>query len=148
MTDQLPAIPPARVSRMLTAAEFQELADVPPEFEWFANITNAGTRRVYEKATKDFMRFVGIVKPEEFRILTPAHIIAWRDDLMARGLAGVTIRRHLATLSSLSGVIALSSPPVVRLRIGRNSAPFSSVPWPASSRYSWMMALVPGCSST
>jgi integrase/recombinase XerD len=102
MTDQLPTtIPPARVSRMLTAAEFQELADVPPEFEWFANITNAGTRRVYEKATKDFMRFVGIVKPEEFRIVTPAHIIAWRDELMARGLAGVTIRRHLATLSSL-----------------------------------------------
>ena len=34
MTDQLPiAIPPACVSRMLTAAEFQKLADVPPEVE-------------------------------------------------------------------------------------------------------------------
>jgi integrase/recombinase XerD len=102
MTDQLPTtLPPARASRLLTAAEFHELADVPPEIEWFANISNAGTRRVYEKATKDFMRFTGIKKPEEFRIVTPAHIIAWRDDLMQRGLSGVTIRRHLATLSSL-----------------------------------------------
>jgi integrase/recombinase XerD len=102
MTDQLPtAIPPARASRMLTAAEFHQLADVPPEFEWFANITNAGTRRVYENAVNDFMHFVGINKPEEIRIVTPAHIIAWRDDLMGRGLAGVTIRRQLATLSSL-----------------------------------------------
>ena len=51
MTDQLPiAIPPACVSRMLTAAEFQKLADVPPEVEWFANLTNAHTRRAYENA--------------------------------------------------------------------------------------------------
>jgi integrase/recombinase XerD len=101
MTDQLPTIvPPARASR-LTASEFHQLADVPPEFEWFANISNPGTRRVYENAVNDFMRFTGIVKPEEFRIVTPAHIIAWRDDLMRRGLAGVTIRRHLATVSSL-----------------------------------------------
>ena len=33
MTNHLPTIPPARVSRMLTAAEFQRLADVPPEVE-------------------------------------------------------------------------------------------------------------------
>jgi hypothetical protein len=32
MTDQLPSeISPARVSRLLTASEFQQLADVPPE---------------------------------------------------------------------------------------------------------------------
>ena len=59
MTDQLP-IAPARVSRMLTAAEFHQLADVPPEVEWFANLTNAHTRRAYETAVKDFMRFAGI----------------------------------------------------------------------------------------
>jgi integrase/recombinase XerD len=29
-------------TRSLTAAEFQGLADVPPELEWFANITNGG----------------------------------------------------------------------------------------------------------
>ena len=31
--------------RALTAAEFQGLAEVPPELEWFANIANAKTRR-------------------------------------------------------------------------------------------------------
>jgi integrase/recombinase XerD len=33
---------------------------------------------------KDFMRFVAIRRPQEFRIVTRAHIIAWRDDLDAR----------------------------------------------------------------
>jgi hypothetical protein len=32
----------------LTPAQFSELADVPPELEWLANITNAKTRRAYE----------------------------------------------------------------------------------------------------
>jgi hypothetical protein len=30
----------------LTVTQFQYLADVPPEIEWFANLTNANTRRV------------------------------------------------------------------------------------------------------
>ena len=34
--------------RNLTAAEFQGLADMPPELEWFANITNEQTRRAYK----------------------------------------------------------------------------------------------------
>ena len=81
-TQQLPTpIAPARASRMLTAAEYEKLADVPPEVEWFANLTNAHTRRAYENAVKDFMRFVGIERPEEFRTVTRAHVIAWRDDL-------------------------------------------------------------------
>jgi hypothetical protein len=32
----------------LTRAEFERLAEVPPEEEWLANITNAKTRRAYE----------------------------------------------------------------------------------------------------
>lgn len=40
----------APTSRLLTAAEFHQLADVPPEVEWFANISNAHTRRAYENA--------------------------------------------------------------------------------------------------
>jgi hypothetical protein len=64
-TNQLPAgIAPA--NRLLTAAEFHRLADVPPEVEWFANLTNPSTRRAYEHAVKDFMRFTGIRRPEEF----------------------------------------------------------------------------------
>jgi integrase/recombinase XerD len=98
--DQLP-IAPARVSRLLTAAEFHRLSDVPPEVEWFANLSNPQTRRAYENALKDFMRFAGIVRPEEFRTVTRAHVIAWRDELVQRGLNGSTIRHRLASLASL-----------------------------------------------
>ncbi|MFL5266205.1 MAG: tyrosine-type recombinase/integrase [Stellaceae bacterium] len=100
MTDQLPAeILPS--NRLLTVAEFQRLADVPPEIEWFANITNPSTRRAYENAIQDFMRFTGINRPEEFRTVTRAHVIAWRDDLASRDLGGATVRHRLAALSSL-----------------------------------------------
>ena len=98
--EKLPAeIAPA--NRLLTAAEFHRLADVPPEVEWFANLSNPSTRRAYENAVKDFMRFAGIVRPEEFRTVTRAHIIAWRDDLVRRELGGSTIRHRLASLASL-----------------------------------------------
>jgi len=100
MTDQLPT----RISggnRLLTAAEFHQLADVPPEVEWFANLSNSSTRRAYENAVRDFMRFTGIARPEEFRTVTRAHIIAWRDALAQRALGGSTIRHRLASLASL-----------------------------------------------
>jgi site-specific recombinase XerD len=88
-------------NRLLTAAEFHKLADVPPEIEWFANITNPSTRRAYENAIQDFIRFTGINRPEEFRTVTRAHVIAWRDDLAGRELGGATVRHRLAALSSL-----------------------------------------------
>ncbi len=44
-------------ARALSAKEFLDLADVPPEIEWFANITNPQTRRAYHNDLKDFMRF-------------------------------------------------------------------------------------------
>src|SRR5271157_1800765 len=101
MTDQLPAHAPAHGARLLTAAEFHRLADVPPEVEWFANLSNPSTRRAYETAVRDFVRFTGIVRPEEFRTVTRAHVIAWRDALAQRGLGGSTIRHRLASLASL-----------------------------------------------
>ena len=98
--NQLPAtIMPT--GRLLTAEAFQHLADVPPEVEWFANLNNKATRRAYENALADFMRFTGIKKAEEFREVTRAHVIAWRDDLLLRTLSGMTIRHRLAALSSL-----------------------------------------------
>jgi integrase/recombinase XerD len=49
---------------------------VPPEVEWFANLSNPNTRRVYENAIRDFVGFTGIQRPEEFRTVSRAHIIA------------------------------------------------------------------------
>ncbi len=92
---------PLPSSNSLTAAQFTTLATVPAENEWFANLGNRGTRRVYEPVIRDFMRFVGITTPTEFRSVTRAHVIAWRDALHTRTLAAATIRRYLASLSSL-----------------------------------------------
>lgn len=86
---------------MLTSREFQVLAVVPAEAEWFANIDNEGTKRVYATSLREFMTFVGISRAEEFRIVTRAHVIAWRKDLEERTLSGATIRGKLAALSSL-----------------------------------------------
>jgi integrase/recombinase XerD len=68
-----------------------------------ASITNRSTQRAYENAIKDFMRFTGIARPEEFRTVTRAHVIAWRDDLGRREdiQSGATVRHRLAALSSL-----------------------------------------------
>src|SRR3984893_1106637 len=106
MTDtQLPTkITPSE--RLLTAEEFYRLKDVPPETEWFRNIRNPSTKRAYENAIRDFMRFTGIARAKEFRTVTRAHVIAWRDDLAGRTLhgrtlGGSTVRHRLAALSSL-----------------------------------------------
>lgn len=86
---------------MLTAAQFQQLAEVPPAMTWFANIDNPQTRRAYQNDLQEFMRFTGIDQPEQFRSVTRAHVLAWRKNLESRALSGATIRRKLAALSSL-----------------------------------------------
>jgi integrase/recombinase XerD len=106
MTGQLPT-EIVSASRLLTAAEFHRLADVPPEVEWFRNLSNPSTRRAYENAIRDFMGFTGILRPEEFRTVTRSHIIAWRDELARREvkpgqmMSGSSIRHRLASLASL-----------------------------------------------
>ena len=87
--------------RALSAPEFHRLAQVPPEAQWFANLDSVQTRRAYESDIRAFMAFVGVAQPEEFRAVTRGHVLAWRADLEKQGLAGSTIRRKLAALSSL-----------------------------------------------
>lgn len=95
------AIIKADNTRILTAQEFRDLADVPPEVEWFANLDNANTRRAYQNDVKDFMRFAGIREPKEFRAVLRSHIIAWRKLLESKKLAAATIRRKLSAVASL-----------------------------------------------
>ena len=47
-------------------------------------LNDAHTRRVHENAIRDFMSVTGIMRPEEFRIVTRVHIIKWRDELVRR----------------------------------------------------------------
>lgn len=86
---------------ILIDAQFHQLADVPPALTWVANIDNPQTRRAYKADLTEFMAFVGIERPEQFRLVTPAHMLAWRRSLEGRSLADATIRRKLAALSSL-----------------------------------------------
>jgi site-specific recombinase XerD len=94
-------LPALAGDRALTAPEFHQLAQVPPAAEWFANIDNPNTRRAYRNDLQEFMGFVEIVTPAELRLVTRAHVLAWRKDLERRELAGATVRRKPAALSSL-----------------------------------------------
>jgi integrase/recombinase XerD len=93
------AVPAA--ARMLTPAQYGELAEVPPELEWLANITNPNTREAYRIDVGEFSSFAGLRGHAEFRTVTRAHVIAWRKHLETRGLADSTIRRKLSALSAL-----------------------------------------------
>lgn len=92
---------PTHLGRILSATEFQQLAVVPAESQWFANIDNPQTRRAYENDLASFMRFTGILTPTEFRQITRSHVLAWRTELEKQSLSGATIRRKLAALASL-----------------------------------------------
>jgi integrase/recombinase XerD len=85
----------------LTPAQFGDLADVPPEVEWLANITSAKTRRAYKVDVQEFISFTGLRGFAGLRTITRAHVIAWRKDLESRALAASSIRRKLSALSAL-----------------------------------------------
>jgi integrase/recombinase XerD len=87
--------------RNLTRAQFEQLADVPPEQEWLANITNAKTRRAYRNDVREFIAYAGLGSYGELRSIARSHIIAWRKDMEQRALSPSTIRRKLSALSSL-----------------------------------------------
>ena len=82
----------------LTPAQFGDLAEIPPELEWLANLTNPKTRRAYKIDVQEFIAFAGLRGIAELRSVSRAHVIAWRKDLEKRELA---IRRKLSALSAL-----------------------------------------------
>ena len=59
-------------------------------------------RLAYRNDLQELMQFVGISTPAEFRLVSRAHVLAWRKDLEQRAaLAGSTLRRKLSAVSSL-----------------------------------------------
>ena len=93
---QVPAL-----RRPLTPAQFGDLAEIPPELEWLANLTNPKTRRAYKIDVQEFIAFAGLDGIAGLRSITRAHVIAWRKDLEKRRLAPSSIRRKLSALSAL-----------------------------------------------
>jgi len=61
----------------LAAAQSHQLADVPPEAEWLANLDNPRARRAYQIDLRGFMRFTAITRAEDFRVVTRVHVLAW-----------------------------------------------------------------------
>ena len=45
----------------LTRGEFERLAEVPPEEEWLANITNAKTQRAYKNDVREFITYATVL---------------------------------------------------------------------------------------
>jgi integrase/recombinase XerD len=97
MASELIPIP----KRTLTPTQYGDLADVPAEIEWLANITNKKTRRAYKCDVAEFSAFAGLTESSQLRTVTRAHVIAWRNDMEARELEPTTMRRKLSSLSSL-----------------------------------------------
>src|SRR6204780_4571750 len=85
----------------LTPAQYGQLADVPPELEWLANITNAKTRHAYKSDVAEFIAFTGLQEHAGLRTVARSHVIAWRKHLESRNLTSASIRRKLSALSSL-----------------------------------------------
>jgi integrase/recombinase XerD len=87
--------------RTLSLEQYKALADVPPEVEWLANITNAKTRRFYKSDVAEFIAFTGLDSRRA------PHGGAVACDRLAQGyesafsLGPATIRRKLSALSSL-----------------------------------------------
>ena len=46
--------------RTLTPEQYRDLADVPPELEWLANITNVKTRRAYKVDVAELITFTNL----------------------------------------------------------------------------------------
>ena len=87
--------------RLISAAEFRQLADVPAAAEWLANVDNQNTRRAYRSDVGEFMSMLGIRHFGELPLVRRAHVIAWRKMLEARGLGPATRSRKLSASSSL-----------------------------------------------
>lgn len=74
---------------------------MPAVAVWLANYQNPNTRRAYRSDVEEFVGFLGIETPEDFRRVARAHLLAFRGTLETRGLGAATIRRKLSALSSL-----------------------------------------------
>lgn len=73
----LSEIPDESEVSILTSAQYQQLSEMPPAIEWFANIDNPQTRRAYENDLRGFMKFVGIDRPEDSRGINPGKLLEY-----------------------------------------------------------------------
>ena len=61
---------PIRAPQRLTKVEFDQLSEITPEVEWFANIHNRNTQRAYSIDVREFSAWAGIDSPTQLRAVT------------------------------------------------------------------------------
>jgi hypothetical protein len=119
----------APTERRLTAAEFQGLAEVPPEIEWFNNITNPGTKRIYKIAgLADASRLAAAVAG----VGGFPMILGWR-----RGERRGSRNRTAEGRNGLGGVGVGSMVIITGLAAGSGDSRRRSVRWPVLQCGQW-----------
>lgn len=88
-------------TQALSVDSFDRIGELAPEAEWLANFDSARTRVNYRNDVRAFVKFLGPAWRGDFAAVGRGHVIAWRDWLRSRGGADATVRRKLASLSSL-----------------------------------------------
>lgn len=79
----------------------QSLGIIPEESLWLANFTSPQTRRTYQTAVSEFLKFHEITAVKDLRQVSAGHLISWRDALMQAGAKPRTVNNRLSALSSL-----------------------------------------------
>lgn len=82
-------------------AHLQALSDLAEERVWLANFTSPRTRTNYRQALADFVKVLGVNDSPALYAVQPAHVIAYRENLVGRGVSPRTVNARLAALSSL-----------------------------------------------
>ena len=93
----------AQPKRLLDNPSYHSLKDVPPEADFIQQRRNRSekTARAYQVDINDFKTFIGIQKPEEYRLVAPKHVADWVTHLKKQKLTNETISRKMSAVSSL-----------------------------------------------
>lgn len=94
---------PQKKKNILTDKNYHSLADVPNEREFLDNLRakSPQTLRAYEQDIEEFKKYVGIISPQDYRMVARKHVIDWIKILEERKLNKSTVARKLCSLSSL-----------------------------------------------
>jgi integrase/recombinase XerD len=77
------------------------LAKVPQETVWLSNFISPHTKKTYLFAVREFVGFNKIQTADDLQYIDQAHVIAWRDFLIAQGASARTINARISAISSL-----------------------------------------------
>ena len=89
--------------RLLDNPDYHTLKDVPPETDFIKELFNRSekTSRAYAVDINDYKTFIGIGKPEDYRLVASKHVVDWILYLKKQKLTNETISRKVSAVSSL-----------------------------------------------